>query len=202
MLHATFISGSEELLLVDETGLARIFSLVTEQFRFVLHHFCESNTDWTRVALLFASWTASLLRFIPYQMVQRSSHWSQEATNHRAFSAITSPHLALRPQFRLNCQGSYASVPIWQFLVWGRQRTRMQYSWTTLQESAHRFRLTLQARPVNTTFVQEGFARTLLRRIRSITPSLIATPKFGRGIPFRLPSVGGLHRERTITHVL
>jgi hypothetical protein len=35
MLHATFISGSEELLLVDETGLARIFSLVTEQFRFV-----------------------------------------------------------------------------------------------------------------------------------------------------------------------
>jgi len=38
MLHATFISGSEELLLVDETGLARIFSLVTEQFRFVLYH--------------------------------------------------------------------------------------------------------------------------------------------------------------------
>jgi len=26
---------------VDETGLARIFSLVTEQFRFVLHHFCD-----------------------------------------------------------------------------------------------------------------------------------------------------------------
>lgn len=36
MLYATFISGSEELLLVDETGLARIFSLVTEQFRFVV----------------------------------------------------------------------------------------------------------------------------------------------------------------------
>jgi hypothetical protein len=39
MLHATFISGSEELLLVDETGLARIFSLVTEQFRFVFAPF-------------------------------------------------------------------------------------------------------------------------------------------------------------------
>jgi len=41
MLYATFISGSEELLLVDETGLARIFSLVTEQFRFVVYHFCN-----------------------------------------------------------------------------------------------------------------------------------------------------------------
>ena len=35
MRHAIFISGTEELLLVDETGLARIFSLVTEQFRYV-----------------------------------------------------------------------------------------------------------------------------------------------------------------------
>jgi len=47
MLHATFISGSEELLLVDETGLARIFSFVTEQFRFVLHYFCEYNVPLT-----------------------------------------------------------------------------------------------------------------------------------------------------------
>jgi len=47
MQHATFISGSEELLLVDETGLARIFSLVTEQFRFVLHHFYEDNVPLT-----------------------------------------------------------------------------------------------------------------------------------------------------------
>jgi len=36
MHHAIFISGTEELLLVDETGLARIFSLVTEQFRYVI----------------------------------------------------------------------------------------------------------------------------------------------------------------------
>ena len=36
MRHAVFISGTEELLLVDETGLARIFSLVTEQFRYVI----------------------------------------------------------------------------------------------------------------------------------------------------------------------
>ena len=35
MRHAIFISGTEELLLVDETGHARIFSLVAEQFRYV-----------------------------------------------------------------------------------------------------------------------------------------------------------------------
>ena len=45
MLRATFIPGSEELLMVDETGLARIFSLVTEQFRFVQCHLCERTTD-------------------------------------------------------------------------------------------------------------------------------------------------------------
>ena len=45
MLHATFISGSEELLLVDETGLIRIFSLVTEQFRFVEWNLRECTTD-------------------------------------------------------------------------------------------------------------------------------------------------------------
>ena len=45
MLHATFISGSEELLLVDETGLTRIFSLVTEQFRFVEWNLRERTTD-------------------------------------------------------------------------------------------------------------------------------------------------------------
>ncbi len=33
MQHIIFLSGTEELLLVDKTGLARIFSLVTEQFR-------------------------------------------------------------------------------------------------------------------------------------------------------------------------
>jgi len=31
--HIVFLSGTEEILLVDKTGLARIFSLVTEQFR-------------------------------------------------------------------------------------------------------------------------------------------------------------------------
>jgi hypothetical protein len=134
-------------------------------------------------------------------MVQHSSHWSQEVTNHRAFSAITLPRLVLGPQFLLNCLRSYISVPIWQFLVWGRQRTLMQYSWTTPQEFAHRFRFTLQARPVNTTFAREGFAQTLLRRIRSTTPSLIATQKFGRGIPFKLPFVGRLRRARAIAHV-
>ena len=186
---------------MDETGLARIFSLVTEQFRFVLHHFRESNADWIHIALLFASWTTSLLRFIPYQMVHRFSHWNQEATNHRAFSAITLPRLALRLQFLLNCQRSYFSVPIWRFLVWDRQRTLMQYSWTAPQESAHRSRFTSQAGPVNTTFAQEEFAQTLLRRLRRITPSLIATQMFGRGIPFKLPSVGRLRRARTIAHV-
>ena len=45
MLHAAFISESEELLMVDETGLARIFSLVTEQFRFVQCHLCKRTTD-------------------------------------------------------------------------------------------------------------------------------------------------------------
>ena len=33
MQHIAFLSGTEDLLLVDKTGLARIFSLVTEQFR-------------------------------------------------------------------------------------------------------------------------------------------------------------------------
>lgn len=33
MQHIVFLSGTEELLLVDKAGLARIFSLVTEQFR-------------------------------------------------------------------------------------------------------------------------------------------------------------------------
>ena len=33
MQYIVFLSGTEELLLVDKTGLARIFSLVTEQFR-------------------------------------------------------------------------------------------------------------------------------------------------------------------------
>lgn len=33
MQHIVFLSGTEELLLVDKTGLARVFSLVTEQFR-------------------------------------------------------------------------------------------------------------------------------------------------------------------------
>jgi len=128
MLHATFISGSEELLLVDETGLARIFSLVTEQFRFVLRLFCECNTDWIRIALLFASWTTFPLRFILYQMVPRSSHWNQEARNDRAFSAITLPRLILQLQFLLNYQRRYTSVPIWRFLAWKRQRTLTQYS--------------------------------------------------------------------------
>ena len=187
--------------MVDETGLARIFSLVTEQFRFVLHHFCECNTDWICIALLFASWITSLLRSIAYQMVQRSSHWNQGATNHHAFFAITLPHLAMWPQFLLNCQRSYISVPIWWFHVWGRQRTLMQYSWTTPHKFAHPFRFISQAKPVNTTFAQEGFVRTLLRSLRSTTPSLIATQKFGRDTPFRLPFVGRPHRARTITHV-
>ncbi len=45
MLHATFIPGSGELLLVDETGLTRIFSLVTEQFRFVQWNLHQRTTD-------------------------------------------------------------------------------------------------------------------------------------------------------------
>ena len=132
-------------------------------------------------------------------MVQRSLHWDQGATNPHAFTAITLPHLALWPQFLLNCQRSYISVPVWRFLVWGRQRTPMQYSWTPLHDSAHRFRFISQAGQVNTTFAQEGFVRTLLRSLRS---SLTATQKFGRGTPFKLPFVGRLHRAQTITHVL
>jgi hypothetical protein len=33
MQHIVFLSGTEELLLVDKAGLARVFSLITEQFR-------------------------------------------------------------------------------------------------------------------------------------------------------------------------
>ena len=185
--------------MVDETGLARIFSLVTEQFRFVLHHFCECNADWICIALLFASWTTSLLRSIPYQMVQRSSHWNQGATNHHAFSAITSPRLTLGLQFLLNYQRRYTPVPIWWFLLWGRQRTLMQYSWTTRHDSAHRSPSISQAILANS--MQEGIARTLLRRTRSTTPSSIATQMSGRGIPFRLKSVGRPHQARTIADV-
>ncbi len=187
--------------MVDETGLARIFSLVTEQFRFVLHYFCECNANWICIALLFSSWTTSLLRSIPYQAVRRSSHWNQEATNHHAFFAITLPRLTLRLQPLLNCKRRYIPVPMWWFLLWGGQRTLMQYSWTTLHKSAHRSRSTSQAILANLTSVQEGIARTLLRRKRSTTPSSIATQMSGRCIPFRLPSVGRLHRARTIANV-
>jgi len=45
MRHAVFISGTEELLLVDEAGLARIFSLVTEQFRYVIDIFMKFLSD-------------------------------------------------------------------------------------------------------------------------------------------------------------
>ena len=36
MRHFCFVSGSEELLLVDEAGTARIFSILSGQFRYVL----------------------------------------------------------------------------------------------------------------------------------------------------------------------
>jgi len=77
----------------------------------------------------------------------------------------------------------------------------MQYSWITLQGSARRFRFTLQVRPVNTGFVQEGIARTLPERIRLTTLSWIATQMFGRDILSKLQSVGRLHRARAIAHV-
>jgi len=201
MLHATLISGSEELLLVDETGLARIFSLVTEQFRFVQCHLCGCTTDRIHIVLLLAGWTTSLLLFVPFQVVQRSSLWSRKAMNHRVFSAITLPRLALQLQFLLNCQRSSTSVPIWRFLVWDRQKALTQYSWTAPQESAHRSRCTSQARPANTTFEHEGIARTLLEIIRFTTPLLIATQMFGRGILFRLPFIERLHQGRGIAHI-
>ena len=133
-------------------------------------------------------------------MVQRSLHWNQEATNHHAFSAITLPRLVLWPQFLFNRQRSCNSVPIWWFLAWGRRRTLMQYSWTGPHKSAHRLRFASHVRQVNSTFAPEGFVRTLLRSLRSTTPSLTATQTFGRGIPFRLPFVGRPHQARTITH--
>lgn len=34
--HVSFIGGHEELLIIDEFGLARVFSLVTEQFKYVV----------------------------------------------------------------------------------------------------------------------------------------------------------------------
>ena len=36
MRHFCFVAGSEELLLVDEAGIARIFSILSGQFRYVL----------------------------------------------------------------------------------------------------------------------------------------------------------------------
>jgi len=36
MRHFCFVSGSEELLLVDEAGIARIFSMLSGQFRYVV----------------------------------------------------------------------------------------------------------------------------------------------------------------------
>jgi len=99
--------------MVDETGLERIFSLVTEQFWFVLHHFCECNTDWICIALLFASWATSLLQSIPYQVVQHSLHWNQEVMNHHAFFAITLPCLTLRLQPLLL---PFAKKLVWAFV--------------------------------------------------------------------------------------
>jgi len=36
MTHMTIVAGSQEILLVDSTGQARIFSLITQQFRYAL----------------------------------------------------------------------------------------------------------------------------------------------------------------------
>jgi len=121
--------------------------------------------------------------------------------NHRVFSAITLLRLAPQLQFLLNCQRSYTSVPIWRFLVWGRQKALTQYSWIAPQESAHRSCCTSQPRPANTTFEPEGIAQTLLERVRFTTPLLIATQMFGLGILFRLPFIERLHQGRGIAHV-
>jgi len=36
VVSVTFLSGSEEIVIVDNVGTERIFSLVTEQFRYVV----------------------------------------------------------------------------------------------------------------------------------------------------------------------
>jgi hypothetical protein len=66
MRHAVFISGTEELLLVDETGSARIFSLVTEQFRYVI---LILLLFWPQhpLDLLHTHWIAVRPRFIPHR---------------------------------------------------------------------------------------------------------------------------------------
>ena len=150
--------------------------------------------------LLLASWTTFLLRFVPYQTVQRCSPWNQEATDHRDFSVITFPRLAPQLQYPLNCQ-SHTSVPIWWFLACGRQRTLTRYSWTSPHQSVGRSLCASQARLVNTAFAQEEIARTLLERTRSTTPSLIATQRFGRSIQSKLPFIERLHRGRNIASV-
>ena len=35
MRHFCFVAGTEELLIVDEIGMARIFSMLSGQFRYV-----------------------------------------------------------------------------------------------------------------------------------------------------------------------
>lgn len=74
MRHAIFISGTEELLLVDETGLARIFSLVTEQFRYVIAIVTELFSN-ALSALLHTCWIVARPRFMPYPMEQHSLFW-------------------------------------------------------------------------------------------------------------------------------
>ncbi len=43
--HMSFVSGSEELVFIDDFARARIFSLVTQQFRYV---FCHNNSECPR----------------------------------------------------------------------------------------------------------------------------------------------------------
>ena len=37
MRHLGFVSGAEELLLIDEGGTARVFSLLSSQFRYAFY---------------------------------------------------------------------------------------------------------------------------------------------------------------------
>ena len=74
MRHAIFISGTEELLLVDETGLARIFSLVTEQFRYVISIVTALFSN-VLSAPLHTRWIVVRPRFMPYPTEPRFLFW-------------------------------------------------------------------------------------------------------------------------------
>jgi len=154
MRHAVFISRTEELLLVDETGLARIFSLVTEQFRYVtiiMINFRPNNL----LAPPHTRWILARSPFMLHQTEPHSSFWTRAVIRH-GFCAITSlpsgPDAGSKSSsLRVHCS-MLPSLP----LVWEGRKVSTVSGLMQLQRVARRSSCASPARQVNMRFVTPG----------------------------------------------